>query len=285
MTHPSPILGAHMSIAPGFVAAARKATSVYGASALQLFCKSPRGRGVTKLTSESAAEFRAFSEENDLRFVIVHGSYLLNLAKPVSNDDPWPIDSLVADLRSAESLGGAGVVLHTGKTLTLPYEEAEDFLVENLKRVLDATADLKAHILLENMSGQGTEMGVSFEQLASILDKLGRPERVSICFDTCHAFAGGYDLRTADSIKKVLADFDRLIGLDRITVFHFNDSKKGLGENRDRHEVLEVGQIGNGLKLMAQWARDHEVPMILETPEKDGRTHADDLAILKGWLA
>ena len=274
-----------MSIAPGFVEAARKATDVYGASALQLFCKSPRGRGVTKLTSEVATQFRAFSRENDLQFVIAHGSYLLNLAKPVNGEDPWPIDSLVADLRTVESLEGAGVVLHTGKTLDLPYGEAEDFLVENLKRVLEETADLKAHILLENMSGQGTEMGVTFEQLASILDKLGRPERVSICFDTCHAFAGGYDLRTTDSIDKVMADFDRLIGLDRLTVFHFNDSKKGLGENRDRHEVLEIGQIGDGLKLMAQWARDRGIPMILETPEKNGRTHMDDLAILKQWLA
>lgn len=274
-----------MSIAAGFVEAARRTAETYGVTALQFFCKSPRGRGTTKLTAEEAALFRDYASKHDVRFVVAHGSYLVNLAKPLDARDPWPLDSLVEDLRSIELLGGVGVVLHTGKTLDQDYETAEAHLAENLKSVLSETDGLRAHILLENMSGQGTEMGVTFEQLRSLLERLEWPERVSVCFDTCHAFAAGYDLRTPAAIDAVMSEFDRLIGLDRLTLFHFNDSKKGLGEHRDRHEVLEAGAIGDGLRHLANWAVSHNVPMILETPETAARGHDVDLAILKGWLS
>ncbi len=277
------VLGAHMSIAKGFVEAAQETVASLGANALQIFLKSPRGRGKTKLTDEEAGKFRAYCDANGVRFVVAHCSYLLNFAKPMDANSRWPLDSLIEDLRSMEKLNGHGVVLHVGKNLELSFEDAEKYLIENLKVVLNETADTDQPILLENTAGQGTEMGYTFEQLRSFYEKLGKPDRVKFCLDTCHMFAAGYDLRTPAAVRKTMDEIERLIGLDRVQLFHFNDSKKDLGSRVDRHEILNEGFIGNGLKTVAKFARDHEIPMILETPEKT-RTHKEDLQILKGWL-
>jgi len=279
------IFGAHMSVAKGFVEAAERASDEYGASALQVFMKSPRGRGKTKLTPEIGEQFRAYTADRGIDFVMAHGSYLVNLSKPMDHEEPWSIISLADDLQTVDWLGGKGVVLHTGKKKDLPYEEAEKYLVDNLKRTLARVPDSETHILLENMAGQGTEIGVTFEELASIHQKVDRHPRISICFDTCHAFAAGYDLRTPEAVKETLAHFDKTVGLDYLTVFHFNDSMHPLDSRKDRHHVLGEGEIGSrGLKYLAEWAADRGVPMVLETPEKI-RSHKEDIDILRGWLS
>jgi deoxyribonuclease IV len=283
MTQKIPVLGAHMSIAKGFLEAAHEAVEELGANALQLFLKSPRGRGITKLTPQVAADYISYVDSIGPFFSVAHASYLLNFAKPLGHD-PWPLTSLVADLRSMEMLKGDGVVLHVGKTLELPYEVAEDHLVENLKRVLDETSDLSQPILLENTAGQGTEMGTTFEQLQSLYERLDKHPRLKFCLDTCHLFAAGYDLRTKDDVESILQKFDQLIGLDKVALFHFNDSLKDLNSRVDRHQNLEMGFIGSGgLKALAQFGVKHSIPMILETPLKT-RTHLDDLTILRSWI-
>ncbi|EKD93532.1 MAG: hypothetical protein ACD_28C00129G0005 [uncultured bacterium] len=280
MSNTSPLLGAHMSIANGFLAAAQETHELLGANALQLFLKSPRGRGITKLTVDDAHAFREYIKKVDIRFVVVHSSYLLNLAKPITGD-PWALQSLIDDLRSTAQLGGAGVVLHIGKTLELAYGIAEDHLVQNLQTVLEATQDLSTEIILENTAGQGTEMGITFAQLASVYTKLGKPSRVSFCLDTCHLFAAGYDLTTAISVEQILKQFDEEIGTHKIRVFHFNDSKYPLGARRDRHQNLKEGHVGlEGLTVLAQFGARRGIPMILETPLRDG-SHLEDFKILK----
>lgn len=276
-------LGAHMSIAKGFVAAARETSEDFGANALQIFLKSPRGFGISKLTPADAEAFRNYSKERGGIFLVVHASYLLNFAKP-TQPGQWDFRSLVEDLKLVASLRGAGAVLHVGKSLELPYEEAENNLVENLNRILETTDDLPSEIILENLSHQGTEMGYRFEQLQSIDAKLGHPKRLTFCLDTCHAFAAGYDLRRPESVKAVFTEFDQRLGLSRLRVIHFNDTKQPLGSQRDRHENLGLGHVGKtGLVAIAREALHHNIPLILETPE-DVRTHKEDLDILKGWL-
>lgn len=274
------IYGAHMSISDGFVAAMREAHDLLGANAMQIFLKSPRGRFKSKLTAGEAAEVKKYAAEVDFKYTVVHCSYLLNFAKEVSKDR-WALDSLIDDLRGAEMIGASGVVLHVGKHLDLDYDDAFKLLIPNLKTVLAETADLKAKIILENTAGQGTEMGRSFEELASIIDAL-KDDRVKVCLDTCHSFAWGYDWRDSAS---VFDDFERILGIDKLDVIHFNDSMKGRSSRVDRHANLDAGEIGgDSLREVAHFAGKHSVPMILETPERDGRTHADDMKILKSWV-
>ncbi|PIP66170.1 hypothetical protein COW94_03075 [Candidatus Peregrinibacteria bacterium CG22_combo_CG10-13_8_21_14_all_44_10] len=274
------IYGAHMSISDGFVSAIRSAHDSLGANAMQIFLKSPRGRFKSKLTAEEAAEVKKYSAEVDFKYIVVHCSYLLNFAKDVSKDR-WALDSLIDDLRGAEMIGASGVVLHVGKHLDLEYTNAFKLLIPNLKTVLAETSDLKAKIILENTAGQGTEMGRSFEEIAAIVEAL-KSDRVKACLDTCHSFAWGYDWSDSEA---VFEEFARVIGLDRLDVIHFNDSLKSRLSRVDRHANLDSGEIGGAnLKSIAHAAGKHSVPIILETPERDGRTHVDDMKILKSWM-
>lgn len=284
MTPKPLLLGAHMSIANGFVTAAQETSEGLGANALQIFLKSPRGFGVSKLTPADAEKFRTYAAECGGLFLVVHSSYLINLAKPATAKG-WDFDSLIEDLRNTAALGGAGVVLHVGKSLSLPYGEAEKHLVENLKRVLDLSQKFSTELILENTAQQGSEMGYRFEQLQSIDEKLGKPPRLSFCLDTCHAFAAGYDLQTFKSVRAVFEEFDQRLGLSRLRVIHFNDTKQPLGSKRDRHENLGLGHVGQeGLVAVAREAIARDIPLILETPEKT-RTHKEDLELLRRWLA
>lgn len=282
MTTKTPRWGAHGSIADGFVEAARDAKENVGGNALQVFLKSPRSRGTCKLTDPEATAFRSFARAGSPLFLVVHSSYLINLAKPLPVD-AWEFESLIEDLNNTEKLGGAGVVLHVGKTLALSYEMAERHLIENLKRVLERTESLSTHLILENTARQGSEMGYRLDQLERLQKAIAHP-RLSFCLDTCHAFAAGYDLRTPEGVEAFFEEFDRRLGLNRLTVIHFNDSMFPTGSQRDRHDNLGFGYMGQeGLVAIARLALQHDIPLILETPEKT-RTHRQDLDLLKAWM-
>lgn len=274
--------GAHGSIADGFVEAAREAKEGVGGHALQVFLKSPRSRGTCKLTEPEAAAFRSYARAGTPLFLVVHSSYLINLAKPLVSH-AWEFESLIEDLRNTERLGGAGVVLHVGKTLAQSYEEAEKYLIKNIQRVLEQTEGLSTHLILENTARQGSEMGYTLEQLERLQQALNHP-RLSFCLDTCHAFAAGYDFRTPSGVQQFFKEFDQRLGLNRLTVIHFNDSMFPIGSQRDRHDNLSFGYIGQeGLMAIATLALEHDIPLVLETPEKT-RTHKQDLDLLKGWM-
>ena len=278
----SVLLGAHMSIAKGFVEAAKKTHTEYKATAMQVFTKNPRGRAAKPMDKKEAAAFKDYCAKNGIEFVVAHGSYLLNFAKPLPANH-WSIANLVDDLNRIHILGGAGVVLHVGKHLELPYEQAEKELAKNIKVVLQKTAALKdTKIIIENTAGQGTEMGTTFEALAELYARLGKPRRIGFCIDTCHTFAAGYDWKK--SPEKIFKEWDTLIGLDKIECIHFNDSMKEVGSRRDRHENLGKGKIGiPTLKKIALFAAKKNIPMILETPEKT-MTHLDDLTVMRKWF-
>jgi len=293
------IFGAHMSIANGFTDALKRSHEEMTANAMQIFMKSPRGRAITKLTPQEAGEFKAYAKKIDFKFVVAHCSYLLNFAKPVVDlsfadakqligEAPrsaslssrcWALASLIDDLRGVEMLGGAGVVLHVGKSLELSQLDAFDFLIKNLKKILAETEDIGAKIILENTAGQGTEMGRSFEELAEIYDSLGQSKKIGFCLDTCHSWAWGYDWSNADAVLK---DFDRVLGLKNLTLIHFNDAMKERGSRVDRHANLGDGCIGEkSLCAIAKFAAEHSIPLILETPENKGKTHIDDFNFVR----
>lgn len=292
------IFGSHMSIDRGFAEAAIKAGKTYGANALQLFTKSPRSRVVKPLNPQDAKAFRDNCRELKIRFVVAHSSYLINIAKPLSQA-PWMLTDLKTDFERLAALGGDGVVVHIGKMLEQGLDQSIDHLVSNTQKVLEETAtylsENQAHehapyLIFENTAGQGTELGSTLEEITLIWTKLkkSQPEhfkRIKFCLDTAHLWGAGYDLSSRDSVNRFFNAFDSAVGLKHLACLHFNDSKKERGSKVDRHDNLLQGQIGKeGLKAIVKFAEINNIPLILETPEKDGHTHLGDLNIVREQL-
>jgi len=281
---PKLIIGAHASIAHGFLAAAEFVVEKLQSNALQIFLKSPRSSGSCKLTAAEARVYREFAMKHEL-FTVIHSSYLLNFAKDLSADK-WLFENLIDDIENCAKLGGAGVVLHVGKSLELSRTEALQWIIKNLATIFTATKKLHVPIFIENLAGQGTELGINFDELAMIYCGLHKPTRMKFCFDSCHAFAAGYDLRTSAKVKKVFAEFDKKLGLSNLACIHFNDSALDFSSHVDRHANLGYGKIGRvGLKAIAKFALKKSIPLILETPQRDGGSHKKDLITLRKWLA
>jgi deoxyribonuclease-4 len=199
---------------------------------------------------------------------IAHDSYLINLAS--SDCELWrlSVDGFADELRRAESLGIPYVVTHPGAFTSA----TEDVGLQNIIRAIDeihaALPGTAAQCLLETTAGQGTTLGWRFEQLACILQGVKHPDRLGICFDTCHVFAAGYPLGTSKEYKATMNEFDRLIGLERIKAFHLNDSLRPLGSRKDRHEHIGRGQMGlEPFRFLINDPRFRDVPMYLETPK------------------
>lgn len=295
-----------MSIAGGFAQAALKTGQQFGCNAMQIFTKSPRGRIVKPVDPDDAAEFRKLCAQFKINYVIAHSSYLLNFGKPISAVQ-WALKDIMTDFERLASLGGQGVVVHIGKSLDGARDEAVKNVIENAKIVVDKTATVPRNLeyILENTAGQGSEIGFRLEELGQIWKGLhGFSPRLKSCLDTAHIWAAGYDISTAESVQKVLQEYDQLIGLKTLSCFHFNDSKKPLGSRVDRHENMGFGLIGSekslpqdkynmsafpvdpleGLSEIAKFAEKNGIPLILETPDKDGRTHLDDIKMVKERL-
>jgi deoxyribonuclease-4 len=277
------VYGAHVSISNGFLGAAMQSAEEYGANAMQIFIKSPRGGGSKFISDEESKEFKTYCKQAGMKFIVAHCSYLLNFAKPPAKNK-WALDLLINDVECVHKLGGDGVVLHIGKYLDMKQETAWKNVVKSIHAVLDATKDTKVSLLLETTAGQGTEIGFRFDELAELYKKIDRSDRVQFCVDTCHIFAAGYDIRTPEGVKKTFLEWNKLIGVKYIKCIHFNDSKKTLGSRVDRHAVLDGGEIGKkGLLAVIAFAKKNKIPMILETPE-DTRTHGEELEIFRSWL-
>lgn len=285
MSTKSLIVGAHMSIAKGFADAARITGEVFQAHAMQFFTKSPRGRAFKMLNLEDVKLFQLFSQKYQLRYIIVHSSYLLNFAAD-ADKIPWAFDDILLDFRRLQALGGHGVVVHIGKSLNDDRSKAIQKVIENTKRVLDLTENTGLDYILENTAGQGSEIGFRFEELGQIWKGLkGFNPRLKSCLDTAHVWAAGYDFSHEQGVQQMLQEYDELIGLNTLSCFHFNDSLKLCGSRVDRHANIGDGKIGlEGLKALARWAATHQVPLILETPETKEKDHAHDIALVKSWF-
>lgn len=278
------ILGAHMSIAKGFAEAARKTGEDFGCNAMQIFTKSPRSRQVKPIDPADAESFKKNCKKHNVQHVVAHSSYLLNFGKPISEVE-WALRDIKTDFGRLHALGGHGIVVHIGKSLDGDREEAIKNVIENAKIVIDETENLvteegnKLDYILENTAGQGSEIGFRLDELAQVWRGLkGFSPRLKSCLDTAHIWAADYDISTKAGAQKTLREYDQLIGLDTLSCFHFNDSKKELGSKVDRHHNIGHGLINiEGLTEIARTAEQKSIPLILETPEKDGMTHLDDI--------
>jgi len=263
------ILGAHQSIAGGYYRAVERARQ-RGCDCVQLFTKNNNQWAAKNITPEEARRFREALDTLGVTHPIAHVSYLINLASP----DPklWrkSVDAFAAELRRAEILGIPYVVTHPGAYTSGSEASGVRNIVRALNKVHAQSHDVRARCLLETTAGQGTSLGWRFEQLAQVIDSVKEPDRLGVCFDTCHVFAAGYPLESPKEYETTMAGFDRLVGLERIKAFHLNDSRSGCGSRIDRHEHIGRGRLGlEPFRHLLADQRFRDVPMYLETPKGD----------------
>lgn len=280
------ILGAHMSIAGGFAQAAKKTGEIYGCNAMQLFTKSPRSRQVKPIDPDDAEEFKDHCKHYNIQHVVAHSSYLLNFGKPMAEVE-WALRDIKTDFDRLHQIGGHGVVVHIGKSLKEDRQKAINNVIENAKIVIEETKDTGLDYILENTAGQGTEIGYRLDELGQVWKGLkGFSPRLKSCLDTAHIWAAGYDISTKTAVEKTMKEYDQLIGINTLSCFHFNDSKKELGSKVDRHMNIGKGLIqGDGLKTLAHFAEERSIPLILETPEKDGGSHLEDIKTVRSFFS
>jgi deoxyribonuclease-4 len=231
---PMPRLGAHMSIAGGLPRAVDRALASRCES-FQIFTKSVGQWRARVLPPDEIALFRTRVEETGLRPVVGHNSYLINLAAADPALRAQSMAALGEELDRAESLGLEGLVMHPGSYTSGSEAEGLRLISEAIATLLAERPRAKTMVLLEHTAGQGTNLGHRFEHLAAILERLGGSPRVGVCLDTCHLLTAGYDLCTGPGYEDTFREFDRIVGLDRIKVFHLNDSKRPCGSRVDRH--------------------------------------------------
>ncbi len=281
------ILGAHRSIAGGYDKAVERAR-LCGCDCVQLFTKNNSRWAGGDITADEARRFSEALTTFGITHPLAHDSYLINLASPAARLWRKSVDAFVAELHRAEILGIPYVVTHPGAFTTADEATGLRNIVRALDEVADRACDLKARCLLETTAGQGTALGWRFEQFATILERVKRPDRLGFCFDTCHVFAAGYPLGTPREYHATMVAFDRLVGLDRIKAFHLNDSRRGLGSRIDRHEHIGRGRLGiEPFRLLLADPRFREAPMYLETPkgEENGEDlDAVNLRVLRGCV-
>jgi deoxyribonuclease IV len=271
-----PPFGAHLSVAGGLHNAVASAVELK-CGTVQLFTKNASQWAAKPLTDAEVAAFRAALRDSDLRFPTAHDSYLINLAAPGDELFEKSVAALVTELDRAEQLGLSYVVTHPGAHVGGGEDAGLARIVTGLDAALRRCPGYNVKVLLETTAGQGTTLGHRFEHLARILAGVAEPERYDVCLDTCHVFAAGYDLSTDAGYDATFDEFDRVIGLARIKLFHVNDSVKPLGSRVDRHAGLGLGAIGDlAFRRLVTDPRFGDVPMILETPKEDADGKAMD---------
>jgi deoxyribonuclease-4 len=255
---------------------------------VQLFTKSSNQWRAKPLSQAEIAQFRQALRQSGLHHPTAHDSYLINLAAPQPDLFHKSVEALIVEMERAEALGLEYLVLHPGAHTGSGEAVGITRVAEGLNLALQRCPGLRVQLLLENTAGQGSSLGYRFEHLRDIRQQLHEPERVAYCLDTCHAFAAGYDLRTPSAVEKTLSEFDRVLGLPLLKVFHLNDSVKPLGSRVDRHAAIGQGQIGpTAFRLLVQDPRFAEHPMIIETPKEDEQGRPMDpvnLALLRSFL-
>ena len=232
-------IGAHVSIAKGFKKAAQISVDI-GANTFQFFSRNPRGGNAKEFNEKDMVAFQKIREENNFGKLLAHAPYTMNLA--AANEDTYEFAKMVIreDVKRMDSIGVEYICFHPGSHVGGGVEEGTRKIIEGLNQAI--TGDENITVLLETMSGKGTEIGRSFEEIRAIIDGVEHNERMGVCMDTCHIFSAGYDI--VNDLDGVLDEFDRVIGIDRLKTIHLNDSMMPFGKNKDRHAGIGEGEIG-----------------------------------------
>ena len=275
------LLGAHVSAAGGLHKAFERGQAI-GCDALQIFVKNANRWQAKPLDDKAVTTFRQAHAQHPLP-VIAHASYLINLCSSNPETAQKSRAALTDELLRCTTLGVEGLVLHPGAHLGQGVQEGLELVARALDDLFNEHPEITTTLLLENTAGQGTVLGSDFTELATLLNLTDESGRLGVCFDSCHAFAAGYDLRDEASYQRVLEAFDSAVGLVHLKVFHLNDSKFELGQNKDRHANVGQGEIGEAFfERVVNDETFADTPMLLETPlGEDGAGHARDLRTLR----
>jgi deoxyribonuclease-4 len=281
MTSKKILLGAHMSIAGGIENAYVRAASIQ-CTAVQYFTHSNRQWKVKDLAAETVTAVKKARSETEITHDMVHASYLINVASSSSETCKKSYTMLGMELEHCAELGIKHLVLHPGSRSET--QEGLSMISTAINELFELHS-LPTMILLEITAGQGTQLGHTFEQLATIKEGITDKRRIGFCIDTCHLWAVGYDFSTEKGYESVWQEFDSIIGLSHIKAIHLNDSKQKLGSHVDRHADIGKGTIGlEAFRLIMNDDRFATVPKILETPGKELEEYAENMRILKGLL-
>ncbi|MFH1926735.1 MAG: deoxyribonuclease IV [Chloroflexota bacterium] len=278
-------LGAHMSIAGGIHKALERGQNI-GCECIQIFTKNPRQWAARQLSDEDIRLFQQRREETGIDPIVAHDSYLINLGSP--KEELWhkSLESFACELDRCALLGVPYLVMHPGSHASDGEEISLQRVSEAFDQLFDRSSGEAVMVLLETTAGQRSSLGSGFEQLARIIELVKRKERLGICFDTCHAFAAGYELRTRQGYERTFQELGQAVGLSRLKAFHLNDSKQDLGSHVDRHEHIGKGYLGlEPFRMILNDPRFRGLPMLLETPKgKDMAEDVENLAVLRGLI-
>lgn len=280
-------IGSHVSSSDKGLLTAAKEANEYGSSSFMLYTGAPQNTRRKPIESMHIAEGQEAMKANGVEEIVVHAPYIINLGSYKDSTYQLAVDFLQEEIRRTHALGVKNIVLHPGAYTDKDAEYGIQRIADGLNAVLNGTDETEVHIALETMAGKGTEMGRSFEEIASIIDKVTHNERLTVCLDTCHIHDAGYDI--VGDLDGVLQQFDQIVGLNRLGVIHINDSKNPCGARKDRHTPLGSGFIGFETinKLVHHESLAH-LPFILETPwiGKDAKTQRPmyevEIALLRG---
>jgi len=280
-----PLLGAHMSIAGGVGEALIRGQKV-GCDCIQIFTKSSRQWAAKPYTDEEIATFKQNQVETGIKIVVAHDSYLLNLGAPDEKLRKRSVAGLIDEMERCEALGVPFLIAHPGSHVGSGEAAGIKTIAHSIDEAHEACRGLNVRLTLEITAGQGTNLGYSFEQMGRIFDAVKHNDRLRLCFDTEHAFAAGYDLRTEEGYEQAFTELDKYIGLNRLVAFHLNDSKKPLNSRVDRHEHIGKGHLGlDAFRRLLHDRRFFGLPMCLETPKgPELKEDAENLATLRKLL-
>jgi deoxyribonuclease IV len=272
-------IGAHMSVAGGVSKAVDRA-ELHGCEALQIFAKNANQWRGKPLDGAEIKRFRRRLDESGIAPAVSHASYLINLATTDPALRALSIDSLVDELDRAHALGLLGVVIHPGTCTAGTEDDALRLIAEAVRAAFRVRPRRKTMVLFEHTAGQGRTLGYRFEHLAAIIDHLDGSTRAGVCLDTCHLVASGYDITSETGYTQTFADFDRIVGLDRLRVFHANDSKQPCGSRVDRHEHIGQGCLGlEPFRWLLNDRRFGELAVLIETEKTSELTRPHIIAV------
>ncbi|MCK9542972.1 MAG: deoxyribonuclease IV [Novosphingobium sp.] len=275
-------LGAHMSIQSGIEKALYRG-SVIGCNTIQIFIRSNRRWEFQDFTDIEIEKFQQAKKETNIYSVIAHARYLINLASLSHETKEKSIQTLERELINCDKLGMKYLVLHPGSGSD-NKQQAIDQVANSINYIFAKNNSLSS-IAIENTAGQGNYLGAKFEEISSLISKIENKSRISVCLDTCHAWAAGYNFSTQESYKQFMKDFDSILGIENLKVMHLNNSKNKLNSHIDRHEDIDKGQIDiEAFKLIINDKRFYSIDKILETPHNTDEDFKRNLLILKNLM-
>lgn len=280
------LLGSHMSTSGGMAKAIDRGESI-GCTAIQVFVKGNTRWQWPPLKPDDVAKFREGLQRANIKSVIAHAIYLVNLCSDKPEFVRKSVDDMTDELNRCDTLGIPGVVMHPGAHCGAGCEAGIEAIAQGLNEVFAATPEGSARVLLETTAGQGSCLGHQFEEISGIIERVERKDRLGVCLDTCHVFAAGFDLRTREGYEKMWSDFDRIIGREMLKALHLNDSKQPLGSRKDRHQHIGKGEMGlEPFRFIMNDQTLKHIPKVLETDKDDEMTEdKENMSVLRSLIA